>query len=604
MARTIATARQRAPARGGEIPPQLVAEAVRLHNSGMRYEAEMLYRHVLAIKPNHFDALHLLGVLRQQQGDSAEALRLLDAALQIVPHSADARSNRGVALKSLGRLDEALASYDAALAINPRHGDALVNRARVLLALGRVAEALAVSDKALSLYPDNRRALVSKGNALFKLERGEEALASFERVLKLAPNDADALFDLAVVLQSLHRYAEALARFTAVVEHQPDHVDALSNRGFVLLKLDRPTEAIADFDRALALRPDHVESLNNRGVALCAHNRYEAAQASFERAIALDPDGADLHHHVALIRLTLGDFAAGWRRYEWRWKSPRWDRSRRNFKEPQWSGTGEVAGRTVLLHAEQGAGDTLQFVRYAPLLARRGARVVVEVQRPLQGLLAQLPAVTVIARGDPLPAFDLHCPLMSLPLAFGAELATIPCEVPYLRAPESRLARWRDRLDTRNAPRVGVIWAGSPTHENDRNRSIAFDRFSRLFAAPGVGFVSLQRDMRLADAALVRAHGNVLDLGDELADFADTAAIVSQLDLVVSVDTAVAHLAGAMGKPVWILLPFSPDFRWMLGRDDSPWYPTARLFRQPAVGDWESPLAQVRSRLTSIGNSG
>ncbi|MGO9700544.1 MAG: tetratricopeptide repeat protein [Xanthobacteraceae bacterium] len=610
MARAVAEQHEHARLQETEILAQALAGAFRQHLNGNVSEAEALYERILQIRPDHFDALHLLGVMRQQQNRSAEALRLIDAALRIVPGSADALSNRGVALRSLERLDEALASYDRALAINPEQIDALGNRASVLSALGRFAESLASADKALALNPHNRIALASRGNALFHLDRTEEARASFEHALLLASGDVDALLDLAFVLQKLGHFELALQRYTEALVLQPDRAEALSQRGQVLLTLGRPEEAIADYDRSLALRPDNVAALSNQGVALIALNRYEAALHSFDRALAKEPRADETQHYDeirynrSLALLTVGEFRGGWPDYEWRWKLPKWQPRQRNFWQPQWQQNVPVEGKTILLHAEQGMGDTLQFVRYASLLARRGANVVVEVQHPLKALLAQLKPVEVLSRGESLPAFDLHCPLMSMPMASGTELATIPADIPYIGAPPHRVGRWRDRLGARRLPRVGVVWAGSATHLNNHNRSISFDRFGVILSTPGIEFVSMQRELTPEDAAALNGHSGVLDFGEDLMDFADTAALISLLDVVVSVDTAVAHLAGAMGKPVWILLPFSPDFRWMIDRVDSPWYPTACLFRQTALGDWERPLGELRRALMSIADGG
>jgi len=603
MARTLAKARVDAKPRETEILAQAIAGAVQLHRKGNVDEAAALYQRVLEVKPDHFDALHLLGVLRQQQGDSAEALRLIDLALRIIPGSADALSNRGVVLKALDRLGESLASYDRAIAINPRQTDALVNRPRVLLGLGRFEEALEASDKVLALDANTRSAVAAKAHALFQLKRSEDALACFERLLLLAPGDVEALYGLAVVLFSLGRYDDSLQHYDTLLARQPDRADARIGRGHVLLKLDRPERALADFDRALALRPNDADRLKDRGIALGVLNRCEEAVCSFEQALAINPDDAELYYNRSLARLTAGDLRAGWSDHEWRWKTSRWSSRRRDFAQPQWRGDQSVAGKTILLHSEQGFGDTLQFVRYAPLLARRGAKVVLDIQPELKTLLAQLPSVEALTRGDRPPPFDLHCSLTSLPFAFGTELVTIPAEIPYLRAPDDRLPRWCERLGERRAPRVGVVWAGSAAHENDRNRSIALDRFSLVLSTPGIEFVSLQRDVSPENAAVLRQFG-MLDLGEELTDFSDTAAVISLFDLVVAVDTAVVHLAGAMGKPVWILLPFAPDFRWLLDRSDSPWYPTARLYRQSAIGDWEYPLDAVRRDLMSLACGG
>jgi hypothetical protein len=297
--------------------------------------------------------------------------------------------------------------------------------------------------------------------------------------------------------------------------------------------------------------------------------------------------------------LTLGDFTRGWKQYEWRWKASAFARQRRSFRQPLWLGHEAVAGETVLLHAEQGFGDTIQFIRYAPLLAERGAVVICEVQPELKPLLSQLTGVTVVAAGDPLPAFELQCPLLSLPLAFATQPTDIPADVPYLAAAADRVAAWRDRLSS-DRPRAGFVWSGSPTHKNDVNRSIALARLATLFDDARLRCFSLQTELRAADRETLRGLPGLTHLGDDICDFADTAAIISQLDVVISVDTAVAHLAGALGKPVLILLPLAADFRWMRQRKDTPWYPTAKLLRQPAFGDWDSVIAGLRDELNRI----
>jgi hypothetical protein len=344
--------------------------------------------------------------------------------------------------------------------------------------------------------------------------------------------------------------------------------------------------------------------LINKGNVLADQHKFDAALSSYADAAATEAMRAEAVWCQSLARLRLGQFARGWREFEWRWQQRSWAPQRRNFIERLWLGREPLAGRTILLHAEQGFGDTLQFVRYAKRVAALGPTVLLEVQSQLKSLLSGVDGVAqIFARGEPLPDFDLHCPLMSLPLAFGTTLDSIPAEVPYLRAPADRFARWRDRLGEKRSRRVGITWAGSALHKNNHQRSIALDRFALLLAAPDIEFVNLQKETTEADASALRGRANVVQIGDELTDFADTAAVISLLDLVVTADTSVAHLAGALGRPVWVLLPFAPDFRWLLNREDSPWYPTARLFRQPRLGDWESVIARVRDdleRLTAI----
>jgi tetratricopeptide (TPR) repeat protein len=510
---------------------QALQQAVTLHQQGRLDEAERLYNGVLLAAPDHFDALHLLGVLMRQRGRSAEALRLIDQALATGVRSADAHSNRANVLFGMRRFAEALSGYDVALALRPDDAELLSNRANTLCELGRA----------------------------------RDAVTDFDRATALRPNDPD----------------------------------ILGNRANALLALNRAAEALACCDAALAARPGDVKALVNRGNALCDLQRPQDALVSYERAIAVAPDNAEAHWNKSLVLLAQGDFARGWPEYEWRLRRAGAD-GKRDFTPPRWFGGEPIEGRTVLLYAEQGFGDTIQFVRYAPMVAARGARVVLEVQASLKPLLSGLEGVSaVIGRGEPLPPFDAHCPLMSLPLAFNTTLGTIPAAVPYLHAPEDRIEKWRTRLPG-GTPSVGLAWFGSPTHKNDHNRSVALSRLAPLCADERIQFVSLQRDVRNDDQQVLQGLGRVFAPGAALQDFADTAAVISLLDLVISVDTGVAHLAGALGKPVWLMLPFNGEWRWLADRDDSPWYPTARLFRQPKDDDWEDVVARIRQELAAF----
>jgi len=405
------------------------------------------------------------------------------------------------------------------------------------------------------------------------------------------------LLSVIAALRGQHdRSAEMASRALAV---DPSNVEALSNRGAALRNLDRPAEALADYDRAIALAPTHAPAHTNRGVALAAMNRFAEAQAAYDRALSLAPNDARARFNRALARLVQGDLAGGFADHEARWTGSDTQQGPRPFTAPQWNGE-EIAGRTILLHAEQGLGDTIQFARYVPLVARRGARVVLEAHGSLAALLAQLPGVeAVIERGQPLPPHDLHCPLMSLPLAFRTTLESIPADVPYLHAPQGHRARWRERLGERVRPRVGLAWSGSATLKNDRNRTIALERLAKIRTLP-LDFFALQKDLRPQDRAALERGPELRTFGDELADFRDTAALAELMDVVVSVDTSVAHLAGAMGRRVWLMLPFSPDWRWLQDRRDSPWYPTMRLWRQPRAGDWDTVLTAIEAELGAL----
>jgi TPR repeat/Glycosyltransferase family 9 (heptosyltransferase)/Tetratricopeptide repeat len=380
------------------------------------------------------------------------------------------------------------------------------------------------------------------------------------------------------------------------VDLEPDFPEGYNNLGTVFGEQARQPEAIACYRRAIDLQPDFPEAHNNLGTALRAQQRMDEAVASYRQAIGLHPDYAEAHSNLGMALLARGDMAAGWEEYEWRWKTPHTIKARRDFAQPQWRGE-PAEGRTLLIHAEQGLGDTLQFCRYAPLAAAAGLRVILEVPRPLVRLVRGLRGVDrVVVRGEALPAFDLHCPMLSMPLALGTTVETIPGAVPYLHADAAQAAAWQARLGAmaNPGPRIGLVWAGSSRSHSptgaalDRRRSIAADRLAPLFEQPGPHFFSLQKDGPPAPA-----HFPLTDVMHEMGDFADTAALVANLDLMISVDTSVAHLAAALGKPVWLLDRFDPCWRWLIGRRDSPWYPTLRLYRQPHPGDWDSVLAEV-----------
>ena len=574
----------------------LLRRAADHHQRGQLREAEALYREVIAAEPTNFDALHLYGVLKHQRGDPAEALKLIGAALQANARAAPAHANYGIVLAVLERHAEALASYERALALKPDYPEALHNRGEALCKLGRMEEAAESFEAALALRPNDPNTALLLGNCHFALRAYDDALAAYDHALAARADAAEVHNNRGNTLRALGRLNEALASFERAVALKPDDAELYNNRGNALLDLNRAAEALHDYERAVALRGDFADVWVNRGNALHDLSRHDEARLSYERALALDPQFAEAHWNKALLDLTRGDFAQGLPGYEWR-RHRAGGECPRDFAKPQWRGE-DLRGKTILLHAEQGFGDTIQMLRYIPLVAARGAKVIVEAPDALKPLLASLDGIAMlVSLGEKLPAFDLHCPLMSLPLAFGATVATIPAGVPYLRAPAARIERWRARLPA--GPRIGLAWSGKPSHKNDRNRSIPLALLAPILSRPGVTFVSLQREYRGADLPELSRRPNLLRPDDALADFADTAAVVEQLDLVIAVDTAVAHLAGALGKPVFILLPYVPDWRWLFGRADSPWYPTARLFRQPVAGDWNAAIAATTDALTA-----
>jgi tetratricopeptide (TPR) repeat protein len=550
----------------------------------------------------------------------AEAVSAFDHALALRPSYAQAHYNRGNALYALKRHEQALASVDAALALRPDYVEALTNRGAVLHALDRNGEALASLDRAIALAPNNVEALVNRGVALNALKRYDDALACYERALRLCPDHLDALTNRGVALHDLGRYEEALASHDRALALQPDFAEALSNRGNTAQELRRFDDALASFDRALALQPDFAEAHSNRGNVLQELRRFDEALTSYDRALVLRPDFADGHFNAAVCRLLRGDFARGWQQHEWRWETKQLRAVKRRFPQPLWTGVDDLAGKIILLYAEQGFGDTIQFCRYVPQVVERAAAVILEVQKPLCELMTGLAGrVQIVPRGAALPDFDLHCPLLSLPLAFGTGLETIPAQTPYLTAPENKTRAWRGRLDDHELgkhelgkrelgrhqrPRVGLVWAGDPrkslpgANRIDRQRSLQFDQLAPLLQVRDCTFYSLQK----GDDAQAQLRGSVLshriiDWSADFHDFSDTAALIENLDLVIAVDTAVAHLAGALGKPLWLINRYNTCWRWLLDRDDSPWYPTARLFRQDATRDWYPVITRIASAL-------
>jgi len=548
---------------------QTLDQAVALHRQGRLDEAEKIYARILKSVPDQVETLQLMTQLKLATGKPADALRLMTTAVAARPNSPDALVLLGHVLRRLKREDEALVNFDKALALEPRHIDALGCR----------------------------------GDALLSRRQGAEALQCFDKILSIDARHPEARVNRGAALAMLGRYEEALAEFDFVLAAMPQHGMALYNRANALAALGREAESLAVYDRVLAIAPQHAVAWNSRGHALLALKRHADAIASFDKAIALNAEYADAHFNRSLALLAVGDYVRGFAAYEWRWKRSGMPATRRNYGRPLWLGEYPLERKTILVHAEQGLGDTIQFARYVPLLARGGASVVVEAPAELTALLARLDGVAqIVARGAALPKFDVQCPLGSLPLAFKTGLTNVPADVPYLAADETRVAKWRPQIAALPGPRVALVWAGNVSHPNDRNRSIALSKLKLLLDDGGMRFVSLQRELRNSDADMLKTLPNASHFGGELEDFEDTAAIVSLCDMVIGVDTAVVHLAAAMGRPTWVLLPYSPDWRWTLDGEHSPWYPAARLFRQPQPGDWASVVEAVRSALKGLGN--
>jgi tetratricopeptide (TPR) repeat protein len=451
------------------------------------------------------------------------------------------------------------------------------------------------------MVSDQAEIWYTHGNLLLGQQRPEAAIASYDKAIVFDSNHPDAHTNRGNALLQLKRYTDAIASFDAAITTKPDHAMALHNRGNAFLELRHPAEAVASYDQAIAFNPNIAETHAARGNALWELRRPEEALTSFQKAADLKPDNADAHWNVSLCLLQMGRFEQGWRLFEWRKRLDR-HAAARSYPRPLWPGQYDIAGKTLFIYWEQGLGDTIQFYRYAKLVELLGVKVIMEVQPALHSLLKPISAsIQLITPDQQPPEFDFHCPLLSLPLALGTKLETIPSERRYLWATEAQRVRWAIKLGTKTKPRIGVVWSGSLGHRHDHNRSIRLAACLPLFDVDA-DWICLQKEIREGDLVLARQTGRLALFGDEIDDFSDTAALVEQMDLVITVDTSVAHLAAAMGKPVWILLPYSPDWRWLLDRDDSPWYPTVKLFRQREFRDWASVIDQVMLALRKAFN--
>jgi tetratricopeptide (TPR) repeat protein len=606
------------------------AQARARYHAGDLAAAEHLCRQLLQADPRHASAWHLLGAALLAAGRPADAAEPLANALRLHPGFADAHLDRGRALADLGRRGEALAHFRQAAALRPGWFEALTQLGIALAQAGQLDDALAQLRAAAVARPDAAQAHHNLGVALAQAGRPADAADALRHALALQPDYAEAHYNLGTVLGTLGRRDEARASYHQALRLRPDYAEAYNNLGLALAEAGRPAEAAVFLRQALRLRPDLVEGHNNLGLALEELGRFAEAEAAYAEALRLRPRYAEAHGNLAnaykaqgrldealaayqvalwlqpdavsvrynrsLALLQAGAYDEGWREYEWRWRRPG-TQPRLSTDRPPWDGS-PLDGRTILLWCEQGLGDAMQFARYAPLVQARGGRVLLQCPDLLVPLFRTLPGVAgLVAEGAPLPPFDCHAPLMSLPRLVGTTTATVPADVPYLRPNPALVERWRPRLAVVRGLRVGVAWQGNPHHKWDRHRSVTLAAFAPLAAVPGVRLVSLQRGPGAEQLAALRGRFAVLDLGDDLATLDDTAAVMAHLDLVVTVDTATAHLAGALAAPAWVLLAARVDWRWLLDREDSPWYPTLRLFRQPAFGDWAPVFARVAEEL-------
>lgn len=600
-----------------------------LRSLGRLHEAVQCYERAIGLDPRYWDAYVNLGDLFQLLNQFDKAVASYKRVVEFMPEHLVAHRQLANLLTALGRHQEALASYEQLVLRDPGNAQAHYACAHSLLLLKRFAEAVACVDRAIALNPAWAQAHALRGAALHQIKQFELALACYEKTLALDPEDAevysnrgDALralrrFDLALasctralalkpdfaeahnnlgnVLFELKQFSEAIASYEQGIALQPAYVEAHCNRGNALKELGRFEEAVTGYDKAIALKPDYAQAYSGRGNALKELRQFAAAQLSFDQAIFYDPESAQARFNKSLLLLSLGRFAEAWPLYEWRFQENILGSVRREYTAPLWRGETLRAGERIFLWPEQGLGDTLQFGRYVRALAARGVEVILEVQEPLYPLFKGMAGVSQLLRkGDPLPDFDWHCPLLSLPLAFATTLDNIPAAA-YLASKAEKRMQWEHRLGPARGLRVGLVWSGNPRQKEDHHRSLAL---AELMSAlpPGFDYVCLQKELRARDRQAL-AESGVRFFGEHLHDFSDTAALCDLMDVVISSCTSVAHLSGGLGKATWMLLHAGADWRWLLDREDSPWYPTARLYRQPAIGDWASVLARVHADL-------
>jgi len=582
---------------------QTLLKAISHHHAGRVAEAEKLYRAILDSPSGHAVASYGFGLLCATQGRLPEAIDAYRHAIVMRPDYVDAHINLGTVVLALGQHEEAVALYRLAIAISPENAMAHGNLGKALQDLGRIEEAVAAYRVAITLQPDDAIVHANLGAALLERQAWDDSVTVTRRAIALQPNNAMAHANLGTALLNLGRYEEALAACQQAIALEPKGAAILASLGGAMLELGALRDAIALCRNAIALDPALANAHFNLSHALKAMNHLEEGAFAARRAIALRPGWAEYHFHLAHILLLQGDLEDGWSEYDWRWKLPdfSWIGSVHGaFSQPRWTGE-EIRDKTILIYTEQGLGDIILFARYLPMVTRRARRVIVAVNPSMCRLLKTIEGITIVSIQDvPLPDFDVHCPLLSLPRAFATRLDSVPATVPYLGVDPAEQARWNERIDG-NALRVGIVWAGNPATKRDHFRSPGLTSVAPLFLVPGIDFIILQVGAGREDLDASPPPPHVLDLGGEVADLADTAAIMSGLDLMISSCTAPLHLAGALGVRTWAMIPFAPYFPWLLERGDTAWYPSVRLYRQEQPGqDWSGVVRRIAVDLAAL----
>jgi tetratricopeptide (TPR) repeat protein len=572
-----------------------------LLNTKQYQEAIFSFNKALILKPDYTDAYFNLGKTQRALRQYKNAIISYSKCIDLNKDYASAYNNSGtIYLEDLKEYENSVSNFQQFLTLAPDSSLGHYNLGTALKALKRYDDALASYAHAIQLKPDYAEAYYNQGVTFGELKRYDDALASYAHAIQLKPDYAEAYYNQGVTFGELKRYVDALASYAHAIQLKPDYAEAYSNEGVTYNELKRYEDALVSYAHAIQLKPDYAETYSNQGVTYNELKRYENALVSYDRAIQLKPDYAEAYLNKSLLKILLGEYEEGWSLYEWRWKGSQQKDFIRNFKQPLWLGEESIKDKKILIHIEQGLGDVIQFCRYIPMIeALAPKQIIFEVPKSLVSILSTIKSkFSVVEQGVPIPEFDIHCPIMSLPHAFKTIVDRIPSSIPYLYADVNKTKLWNKKLGIKTKPRIGLVWSGSTIHKNDHNRSLLLRQLEPLLKLP-FEFHCLQKEIRPIDLESLNEYEIIQQHHHDLVDFSDTAALIESLDFVISVDTSVAHLAGALGKKVFILLPFASDYRWMADRADSPWYSTATLFRQPSPFDWDSTLADIAQELAA-----
>lgn len=569
-----------------------------LHGSGRVEDALVSYKKSIELKPDYTDAHYNLGNILRQQGKIDKAIISYRQAIVLDPDNAELHCNLGATLQESGEDDEAVTSYNRAIVLNPGYAMAHCNLGSLLHASGKLNDAATSYKRAIELKPDFAMAHNNLGTALKDLGKFDEAVESYRIAIALKPDYAEAYNNLGAALLEQRGFEEAVICHNKAISIKPDYAEAYNNLGTILQELCKLDEAIASYRKAIALKPDYAEAHNNLGTALQATGKPGEALTCFNQATILKPEFSLAHLNMSFAQLLTENFKEGWLEHKWRLNIK--GRSVTTSRQQMWDGK-SLKDKVILVHTEQGFGDSIQFVRYLPMVKAQGGRVIIECPQSLCRLLRNCNGIDeIIEKASASTSsiqHDVYTHLLDLPGIFDTTLKSIPLRIPYITPDPILEDQWASKLNIDENLRIGIVWAGNPRHTRDRNRSCSMAEFAKLADIPGLSFYSLQKGHDSIKSDNSPTGMKIINLGNELSDFADTAAVIANLDLVISVDTAVAHLAGAIGKTVWTLLPFAPDWRWLLKRNDSPWYPDMRLFRQNQPGDWDGVFEQVKKTL-------